>query len=243
VDWQTRTQSNSVIQYVIEKFLLTERTIHHTPPEHFPHGVPVLYHDDWLVALDKPSGLLSVKGIGIDKIDCLAVRVASAIEGARIVHRLDMDTSGVIVMARDADTHRELSRQFQDREVEKTYIAIVGGVVEKDSGLIDIPIRKDFDNPPCQCVDYEQGKSSQTHWRVLDRGDSRTRLELKPTTGRSHQLRIHLRELGHPILGDDLYACEQLQKQAQRLMLHAQSLLVEHPASKKRLRLVSECPF
>ena len=109
---------------------MNSRTTHHTQPEHLPHGIPVLYHDDYLISLDKPSGLLSVKGIGIDKIDCLEVRAASAIEGSRIVHRLDMDTSGVIVLARDADTHRELSRQFQDREVLKTYIAVVGGLVD-----------------------------------------------------------------------------------------------------------------
>ena len=222
---------------------MNERATHHTSPEHFPHGVPVIYHDDYLVALDKPSGLLSVKGIGADKIDCLAVRVASAIEGARIVHRLDMDTSGIILMARDADTHRELSRQFQDREVEKTYIAVVGGVIEQDEGLIDIPIRKDFDNPPCQCVDYEQGKSSQTHWKVLERGRDRTRLELKPVTGRSHQLRIHLRELGHPILGDDLYAPKELQDMASRLQLHALDLTVTHPATCKPIQFYAKCPF
>jgi tRNA pseudouridine32 synthase/23S rRNA pseudouridine746 synthase len=205
--------------------------------------VPVLYHDDYVVALNKPSGLLSVKGIGIDKIDCLAVRVASAIEGARIVHRLDMDTSGVIVMARDADTHRELSRQFQDREIQKTYIAVVGGVVEQESGLIDIPIRKDFDNPPCQCVDFEQGKASQTNWRVLERQTARTRLELKPITGRSHQLRIHLRELGYPILGDDLYADEQMQQLAPRLLLHALTLSFVHPKSKEKMSITAHCPF
>ena len=205
--------------------------------------MPVLYHDDYVVALNKPSGLLSVKGIGIDKIDCLAVRVASAIEGARIVHRLDMDTSGVIVMARDSDTHRELSRQFQDREIQKTYIAVVGGVVEQESGLIDIPIRKDFDNPPCQCVDFEKGKASQTNWRVLERQTARTRLELKPITGRSHQLRIHLRELGYPILGDDLYADEQMQQLAPRLLLHALTLSFVHPKSKEKMSITAHCPF
>ncbi len=205
--------------------------------------MPVLYHDDYVVVLNKPSGLLSVKGIGVDKIDCLAVRVASAIEGARIVHRLDMDTSGVIVMARDAETHKELSRQFQDREVQKTYIAVVGGAVEGESGLIDIPIRKDFDNPPRQCVDFKQGKSSQTNWRVIERQTDRTRLELKPTTGRSHQLRIHLREVGHPILGDDLYASEQLQQLAPRLLLHALELSFVHPANNEKRTITAACPF
>jgi tRNA pseudouridine32 synthase/23S rRNA pseudouridine746 synthase len=196
-----------------------------------------------MVVLNKPSGLLSVKGIGIDKIDCLAVRVASAIEGARIVHRLDMDTSGVIVMARDADTHRELSRQFQDREVVKKYIAVVGGVVEGEHGRIDIPIRKDMENPPMQCVDYELGKSSQTHWCVVEREEHRTRLELRPRTGRSHQLRIHMRELGHPILGDDLYAPIELRAESERLMLHAYSLTITHPALAHRRTFTADCPF
>ena len=222
---------------------LDNRTSYHTPPEYLPHGVPVLYHDDYFVVLNKPSGLLSVKGIGPDKIDCLAVRVASAIEGARIVHRLDMDTSGVIVMARDADTHRELSRQFQDREVEKNYLAEVGGLVEEESGFIDIPIRKDMESPPKQCVDFEQGKPSQTHWTVLKRNDNSTLLECRPVTGRSHQLRIHLREIGHPILGDDLYAPSELVSMAPRLMLHAHSLTMMHPSNGERITITAPRPF
>ena len=222
---------------------MNNRTSYHTPPPYLPHDVSVLYHDDYLVALDKPSGLLSVKGIGLDKIDCLAVRVASAIEGARIVHRLDMDTSGVIVMARDADTHRELSRQFQDREVEKEYIAEVEGVVQDSFGLIDIPIRKDMDNPPKQCVDYELGKPSQTNWSVLERKEKSTRLELRPITGRSHQLRIHLREIGHPIMGDNLYATPEILAMADRLLLHANTLTVTHPATNKRITFSANCPF
>lgn len=208
-----------------------------------PHGVPVVYHDDYIVAVDKPSGLLSVKGIGLEKMDCVAVRVASAIEGARIVHRLDMDTSGILMMARDADTHRELSRQFHDQEVRKIYTAVVGGVVSGEDGVIDIPIRKDFDNPPCQCVDFEQGKESLTAWRVVKREGDRTRLELRPKTGRSHQLRIHLRELGHPILGDDLYATPELQRLSKRLMLHALSLTIVHPATGEPLLMTAPCPF
>ena len=154
-----------------------------------------------------------------------------------------MDTSGILVMGRDADTHRELSRQFQDREVKKQYIAVVGGVVSGDEGVIDIPIRKDLDNPPCQCVDFEQGKQSNTSWSVMKRESDRTWLTLQPTTGRSHQLRIHLRELGHPILGDDLYAPPELQSRTDRLMLHAISLTVVHPVSGETLVLNSPCPF
>ena len=222
---------------------MDNRTSYHTTPAYLPHEIPVLYHDDYIVALDKPSGLLSVKGIGPSKIDCLALRAASAIEGARIVHRLDMDTSGVIVLARDAETHRELSRQFQDREVEKEYVAVVGGSLKEDSGDIDIPIRKDMDNPPKQCVDYDQGKSSQTAWSVLQRKPDRTRVLLAPKTGRSHQLRVHLKEIGHPILGDNLYAPPELLAMAGRLQLHAQKLVVTHPASKERMTFYSACPF
>jgi len=222
---------------------LDNRTSYHTTPAYLPHDIPVLYHDDYIVALDKPSGLLSVKGIGPSKIDCLALRAASAIEGARIVHRLDMDTSGVIVLARDAETHRELSRQFQDREVEKEYVAVVGGSLKEDSGDIDIPIRKDMDNPPKQCVDYDQGKSSQTAWSVLQRKPDRTRVLLAPKTGRSHQLRVHLKEIGHPILGDNLYAPPEFLAMAARLQLHAQKLVVTHPASKERITFYSACPF
>jgi tRNA pseudouridine32 synthase/23S rRNA pseudouridine746 synthase len=222
---------------------LDNRTSYHTPPEYLPHEVPVLYHDDYFAVLDKPSGLLSVKGIGPKKLDCLAVRVASAIEGARIVHRLDMDTSGVIIMARDADTHRELSRQFQDREVEKIYLAEVGGLVVEENGVIDIPIRKDMEHPPKQCVDFERGKSSQTHWTVLQRNENSTSLEVRPITGRSHQLRIHLREIGHPILGDDLYAPPELVSMAPRLMLHAHTLTITHPANGERISFTAPCPF
>ena len=222
---------------------MNSRTTHHTQPEHLPHGIPVLYHDDYLISLDKPSGLLSVKGIGIDKIDCLEVRAASAIEGSRIVHRLDMDTSGVIVLARDADTHRELSRQFQDREVFKTYIAVVGGLVQNNEGSIDIPIRKDMDNPPKQCVDFEQGKPSLTHYEVLKRGVDTTRVLLKPVTGRSHQLRMHLKEIGHPILGDNLYAPDDLRDASSRLLLHAATLKITHPVTNQSITFESVCPF
>ncbi len=224
-------------------FSLNNRTAHHTTPEYLPLEIPVLYHDDYLVVLNKPSGLLSVKGIGPTKTDCLALRVASAIEGARIVHRLDMDTSGVIVMARDADTHRALSIQFQERIVHKEYVAIVGGVMECDQGQIEIPIRKDMKNPPKQCVDFTHGKPCFTKWEVNKRLVNSTRLRLKPTTGRSHQLRVHLNEIGHPILGDNLYASPEYLSMAKRLMLHAELLSFKHPATQSELTITAECPF
>jgi tRNA pseudouridine32 synthase/23S rRNA pseudouridine746 synthase len=222
---------------------LNDSAAHSTKYDYTPHGVPVIYRDESIVVLNKPTGLLSVPGIGFEKRDCVAVRVASAVEGARIVHRLDRDTSGVMIMANDKTTHRELSRQFQDRKVEKTYEAVVFGVVEEAAGSIDLPIRKDMENPPRQCVDHEQGKPSLTNWKVIERMEDRTRLALYPKTGRSHQLRLHLLKIGHPILGDDLYATIEQQAMADRLLLHAVSLSVVHPATLKSMTFESPAPF
>jgi tRNA pseudouridine32 synthase/23S rRNA pseudouridine746 synthase len=221
---------------------------------------PVLHLDDRLIVLDKPTGLLSVPGIGPEKADCLAKRVADAHPGARIVHRLDRDTSGVIVMAFDAEAHRELSRQFQDRETEKTYHALVAGHPAEDDGEIDLPIRKDLDHTPLQMVDHIHGKPSLTRWRVTSRGeigdldgglaaesaDPRrpiARVELEPKTGRSHQLRLHLKELGHVILGDDLYAPEPWRSAVTRLCLHASRLWLVHPGTGAPMTFRSPPPF
>jgi tRNA pseudouridine32 synthase/23S rRNA pseudouridine746 synthase len=193
--------------------------------------------------LNKPAGLLSVPGIGPEKADCLAARVAAAIPGARIVHRLDRDTSGVIIMALDAEAHRQLSVQFQDRQVQKKYIAIVAGVVERDEGSIDLPMRKDLEDPPRQIVDYERGRPAITRWRILERQADRTRLELSPLTGRSHQLRLHMQCMGHPILGDDLYAPPEILAMADRLMLHALSLSIVHPTTAELRTFEAPCPF
>ena len=204
---------------------------------------PILYRDDRLIVLDKPAGLLSVPGIGPEKADCLAARVQAAHPGARIVHRLDRDTSGVIVMARDAEAHRALSIQFQDRIVDKTYVGVVAGAVAGADGEIDLPIRKDLDDPPRQIVDHVHGRASVTRWRVLERGDGRTRLELRPITGRSHQLRLHLASIGHPVLGDDLYAPPASRDAADRLLLHATSLTVVHPTTAAPMTFGAPCPF
>lgn len=182
-------------------------------------------------------------GIGPDKADCLARRVAVAFPGARIVHRLDRDTSGAIVMAFDAEAHRELSRQFHDREVEKVYVAVVAGVAESDGGVIDLPMRKDLDHPPRQVIDHLHGRRAVTKWRVIERESDRTRLELRPLTGRSHQLRLHLKELGHPILGDDLYAPPEVLALADRLLLHARLLTIVHPTTAQLMTFEAQCPF
>jgi tRNA pseudouridine32 synthase / 23S rRNA pseudouridine746 synthase len=204
---------------------------------------PVLHRDDRILVFDKPAGLLSVPGIGPEKQDSLASRAAAAFPGARIVHRLDRDTSGVIILALDADAHRELSRQFHDREVKKAYIAVVAGTVADDRGKIDLPIRKDMDNPPLQMIDPIHGRRAVTRWRVLKRYADRTRSELRPVTGRSHQLRLHMREIGHPILGDDLYAPPEVLAMADRLLLHAAALDVRHPVTGHHMRFESPCPF
>jgi tRNA pseudouridine32 synthase / 23S rRNA pseudouridine746 synthase len=214
-----------------------------------PVAIPVLYHDDSIIVLDKPHGLLSVPGIGEHKRDCLATRVAAEHPAARILHRLDRDTSGVIVMALNADAHRELSRQFHDREVEKTYIAVAIGAMEKEAGTIDLPMRKDMNpvNKPRHVIDFESGRAAITHWRVLSRekcdGAVETRLELRPITGRSHQLRLHLQAIGHPIVGDDLYAPPEVVVLAPRLLLHAHTLTITHPRTKQRMTFTAPCPF
>ncbi|MCH8822824.1 MAG: RluA family pseudouridine synthase [Planctomycetes bacterium] len=205
----------------------------------------IIYQDDRIVVLNKQAGLLSVPGIGPEKQDCLATRVKAQIPEAKIVHRLDRDTSGVIIMALDAEAHRELSRQFQDREVQKTYIAIVHGQVESDQGEIDLPMRKDMESgsKPLQIIDHAQGRSAVTKYRVIEREADRTRLELMPITGRSHQIRLHLKTISHPILGDDLYAPTEAQAMAERLLLHAEKLWVVHPGTAEPMTFESPCPF
>jgi tRNA pseudouridine32 synthase/23S rRNA pseudouridine746 synthase len=173
----------------------------------------------------------------------LLARVQQEFSGARIVHRLDRDTSGLIVMALDADTHRALSAQFRERSVEKRYVAVVLGVVADESGQLDAPLVKDFDNPPRHKVDYKLGRPAQTAWRVIERHADRTRLELVPHTGRSHQLRIHCLEAGHPILGDLLYAPPAALAMADRLLLHAEFLSLLHPASGEQMVWHAPCPF
>ncbi|MCA9286508.1 MAG: RluA family pseudouridine synthase [Phycisphaerales bacterium] len=203
----------------------------------------MLHCDERLAVFDKPSGLLSVPGKGPRNADCLAVRAAERFPGARIVHRLDQATSGAIVMARDAEAHRELSRQFERRAVEKVYLAVVAGRLSLDEGEIDLPMRADIENRPWQIIDHVHGRRAQTRWRVLARSDERTLLELRPLTGRSHQLRLHLQSIGHPILGDDLYAPPDVRAAAPRLLLHSTVLAFTHPGRGDRLRIEAPCPF
>lgn len=203
----------------------------------------VLYADDALLVVDKPTGLLSVPGRGEDKQDCLIARLQERYPGARIVHRLDRDTSGLLVVARDADTHRELSRQFMDREVDKAYAALALGRIDGDEGRIELPLRYDPPTKPRHVVDPVAGQPALTLWRVTGRGDGFTRVELVPYTGRSHQLRVHLLALGHPLLGDPLYAPAEACPPGSRLCLHAETLGFVHPVHGGRLRFHRPAPF
>jgi len=208
----------------------------------------IVHRDDRLLVLDKPSGLLAVPGRGPDLQDCLSRRVQELFPTALVVHRLDRDTSGLMLMALDASAQRDLSRQFEQRHVKKHYRCIVRGVPERSSGLVDLPIARDPARPPRYQIDHETGRPSQTHWRVLERLGDRARLDVEPITGRSHQIRLHLATLGHPILGDPLYGDDETRADcetslAPRLLLHATLLAVTHPADGRRVEWRSVCPF
>ncbi|MCK6391313.1 MAG: RluA family pseudouridine synthase [Azonexus sp.] len=211
------------------------------PPTEAPR---FLHIDDDLLIVDKPSGLLSVPGRGPDKADCLVSRVQQTFPDALAVHRLDMSTSGLLVMARSETMHSLLSKLFRDRAVDKTYYALVDGLPEHDHGTIDLPLICDWPNRPRQKVDHEIGKPSLTRYRVLRRLPERheSLIELLPVTGRSHQLRVHLASLGHPILGDELYGAHTLSR-SPRLMLHAAKIAFVHPSTGQALEFVSEPVF
>ena len=203
-----------------------------------PFELDLVHLDDDLIAIDKPAGLLSVPGRGPDKQDCASARVQAAHPGALVVHRLDQATSGLLLFARHLAAQRAVSRAFEQRQVEKTYIALVWGDPGAD-GLIDLPLLADWPNRPRQKVDPEHGRPSQTRWHRLGVEGPNARLALEPLTGRAHQLRVHLLALGHPIVGDALYDPE---RPAPRLMLHAHTLSLPHPLG-HRLHLQSPCPF
>ncbi len=213
------------------------------PPYLVPHSqeeIRILYEDSDLLLVRKPDLLLSIPGRHPLNKDCLVTRLQQSYPTASIVHRLDLDTSGIMVIPLNKPTHAHISRQFQQRQVEKSYHAIVYGLIEKDSGEIDLPIASDWSNRPRQMICKERGRSALTRFEVLERKADRTRVLLKPVTGRSHQLRIHMRELGHPILGCDMYAHPEALAMASRLMLHATTLGFEHPGTGQWL--AGACP-
>ena len=207
--------------------------------------VQLLHVDAALIVANKPAGLLSVPGRGTDKCDCLASRVRGQFADALIVHRLDMATSGLILLARGAAVQRSLSVAFAERRIDKTYQALVTGLVAQDQGEIDLPLAADWPNRPRQQVCAMRGKPSLTRWQVIERDliHGRTRLALQPVTGRSHQLRVHLAAFGHAILGDELYAAPAVATAAPRLLLHACRLALQHPVDGTSLCIDSAAPF
>ena len=211
-------------------------------------GLTVLYADAALLVLDKPAGLLSVPGRGPDKQDCLSRRAQIRYSDALIVHRLDMATSGVMVLARGVAAQRSLNQAFADRRISKRYLAIVDGQFATGSegwSVINLPIRVDWPRRPLRVIDHEDGKPSVTRWRLLSHNASEgtSRLELEPVTGRSHQLRVHLQALGHDILGDALYGSPRTRSMANRLLLHAASIEFKHPTTGQPLRFTSKPGF
>jgi tRNA pseudouridine32 synthase/23S rRNA pseudouridine746 synthase len=218
----------------------------HAPFTYAPPAEPflsVIHADRHLLAIAKPAGLLSVPGKGAHLEDSVATRARSRFPGARIVHRLDLDTSGVMVLGLTAEAHRRLSMAFEARRVEKTYVACVAGRPAAPRGRIDLPLAYDPANKPRQRVDHENGRPSVTEWEVIDAADGSARLRLRPLTGRSHQLRVHLAAIGHPILGDPLYATGAALAAAPRLLLHAETLALAHPGHGGRVELHDPCPF
>ena len=209
------------------------------------NDIDLLYQDDSLLVLNKPNGLCSVPGKMDRAFDSLQTRVQSVFDDALIVHRLDMSTSGILVMARGKDSQRVLNKDFADRRVNKEYSAIVDGLVKPTCGTIVLPLIKDWPNRPRQRIDFLNGKPSETHFTVLERDTAQntTRLKLTPITGRSHQLRVHLQAYGHTIIGDELYATPEVRQKATRLMLHAQKIEIVHPVSRQRMTFTCEAAF
>ena len=212
--------------------------------EYAPPDDPVefLHDDSDILAVNKPPGLLSVPGRGAHLADCLFSRIRKVFPHALLVHRLDRDTSGVMVFALTAHAQRHLSAQFEARTARKSYVARLDGLLEPASGIIDLPLIVDWPNRPRQKICHETGKAALTEWRVLRHEGDTTRVRLLPKTGRSHQLRVHMQALGHAILGDPLYATGAALEYP-RMMLHAEELRIKHPNSGKSLKFRIKTPF
>lgn len=202
----------------------------------------ILHEDAAILVVDKPAGLLTVPGKLANRQDCLITRLQAARWDALTVHRLDCDTSGVIVFARTKQAQGFLGQEFEQRRAKKTYVARLKGCLTADTGTVDLPLGSDWDYRPRQKVDHEHGRPAVTDWQVIERSAQETRVRLSPHTGRSHQLRVHMLALGHPILGDQIYAPETLTDQG-RLMLHAERLSLHHPATKEWVSFSAPVPF
>lgn len=209
-----------------------------------PPDTPLeIVHDDHEILLvDKPAGLLSVPGKGPELADCLLSRVQEVFPQALLVHRLDRDTSGIMVFALTPHAQRHLGLQFEKRQTRKTYVARVSGRLAPKTGTVDLPLVVDWPNRPRQKVDHETGKPAVTDWRVVRANDEESRVRLMPRTGRSHQLRVHMLAIGHPILGDPFYASGTARDHP-RLMLHSETLQLRHPDGGKGVRFTAKCPF
>lgn len=217
------------------------RPFTYAPPPAGP--LPIVHADDHILVLDKPSGLLTVAGNTPELADCLETRVRVQYPTATMIHRLDMDTSGLIVLALTPGAHAHIGKQFEKRLTRKSYIALVQGQMAQGSGRIDQPMKSDWPNRPKQHVDLIDGRPAITDWEVLETGPDHTRVRLTPLTGRTHQLRVHMTFLGHPILGDNLYAPEDALVASNRLCLHAETLEFRHPDGGAPVRFSSPAPF
>ena len=211
----------------------------YTPPQ---DPLEVLHADHEILIVNKPSGLLSVPGKGEHLADCLIARLQVAFPQALLIHRLDRDTSGVMVFALTPHAQRHIGLQFEKRQTKKTYVARVWGKLEPKTGTVDLPLIVDWENRPRQKVCHETGKQAVTDWRVMRSSDAESRVRLMPKTGRSHQLRVHMLALGHPILGDPFYATGEA-RNFERLMLHSEELRLRHPDGGEGVRFRAKAPF
>lgn len=215
--------------------------LHYAPP--LVPVFEVVFQDEDIIVLNKPSGLLSVPGKALEHRDCLQLRVQRVWPEATVVHRLDMATSGLMIMALNKPSHRHISKQFETRLVKKTYYARIFGTPTQKQGCIDLPLICDWPNRPKQMVDHERGKAACTHWSVVSTDEQTSLVKLNPITGRSHQLRVHMLSMGHPIIGDRLYAHDDAKALSTRLCLHANKISFSHPTKQTELTFISEFDF
>lgn len=210
-------------------------------PQHFT----IIHQDDNFLVVNKPSDLLTVPGRGPDNQECLINRLLLEFPNARIVHRLDYATSGLVIIPLNYEAQKNIGKQFELRQTQKQYIAVVDGIIKEESGQVDLPLICDWPNRPKQMVDHVNGKSAQTDFTVLGRDfdKSCTRLMLKPITGRSHQLRVHMMAINHAILGDRFYATGRALDASERLLLHAESISFIHPVSGETVQVSTPAPF
>ncbi|NJK77291.1 MAG: RluA family pseudouridine synthase [Microcoleus sp. SU_5_6] len=239
-----RFEKNSVSLSELRKS--STNYLRHLPETNTSEFLPIIYQDRWSIAVNKPAGLLSVPGRYFDTQDSVQSRLQNLLDGGLnllAVHRLDLETSGILLLARDKETYRQMSDLFAQKQVCKIYEAVLSGILKIDAGTIELPLRKNPANRPVQEVDLLYGKPSITRFQVIAREENCTRIEFFPLTGRTHQLRVHAadaRGLGMPILGDRLYGC---QSPATRLHLHARELSFAHPQLGDKVYLQVETPF